>query len=252
MKIIICSLLLITALATGGSYYLSQRVDEIATAAVERQGPKTTGTEVSLGQIKSQLLSGNISLQQLIVANPEGFSSPYAFKLDELILETHLPSLLDDVLVIEQLRIEGAHIIAEQLGKSSRTNLQIIAEHSANSDDKGDRPQTADGDTDSDVSSETSPPLKLIVKHFSFSNNQLELVSELLGDQQLSIADFSVDNIGVEQGGISADELTRVLLQQISQQANRAAAKEVENRLKDYLREHGDLFDKIKSLFGGD
>ena len=91
---------------------------------IEAQGPEITKTTVSMGGVDIGLLNGKGELNNFAIANPEGFTRPNAFSADRFLVDLDQTSLFDEVVVIENLVIDGIHITAEQKGLTN--NIQTI------------------------------------------------------------------------------------------------------------------------------
>lgn len=229
-------LLAFLLLVIGASIYISINIGSIARHAIETQGSKTTGTTVRLGGAHFVFLTGRIGLSNLEIANPAGFKTPKAFQMQSLVLQVSLPTLLDDVVVIRELSIDGARITVEQVGASLKTNLQVIADHA----------KSASGPAS--AKSGGGKPVKLIVEQLAFTGNEVELVSERWGEQQLTIPDMTFRNLGKKEGGLTPDQLSQRIMVLVTREANSAVRHELEVIARQKVRTG--VTDKLKEKMG--
>lgn len=76
-------------------------------------GSAALGTRFSVDSISMALLLGKFGVGGLEVGNPEGFTTPNCFRVDELGVDADLRSFLGDVATIEELRIRGPEVTFE-------------------------------------------------------------------------------------------------------------------------------------------
>lgn len=82
--------------------------------AINTAGPKVMGVPVSVKEVAFAPLSGTLTLKGLHVGNPEGFKTPALFDMNLLHVELNTGSLLKDVIVVREVRIEAPEITYEQ------------------------------------------------------------------------------------------------------------------------------------------
>jgi hypothetical protein len=94
-------------------------LDAIAKRAIERGTTYATGEPSRLGNVRLGVFSGEVALRDLRVANPEGYQAEQFFVLDALDLAVHPRSLLDKVVRVPRLAINGAQVNIERQGTGS-------------------------------------------------------------------------------------------------------------------------------------
>lgn len=241
LKALIISLLVIVVVLVGIGTYISMNISTLVRDAVETQGSRTTGTPVRLGSAHFVFLTGRVGLSNLVIDNPDGFKTPHAFRMKSLVMAVDLPTVFDEVIVINEFGIDGAQITAEQVGTSLKTNLQVIADHAkaANPPDPSKNRSNAD-----------KPP-RLIVKRLALTANRVDLVSEQWGDRQVSIPDIVLKDLGKKEGGLTPDQLSQQVLQAMTREINRAVRHELEAIAKEKARDTitGKIKEKLGSWF---
>ena len=245
LKIIALLVLVVAILVGVGIYFLDSGIK----TAVETFGPQYTRTDVSLGDAKLSPWSGEGSLSNLVVANPEGFKTPNAFSLGEITIALDTESLTADPIVITSLRILAPEITYEQ-GKSS-TNLQELQKNVAQSVGS----TAAPSDTGTDTSDAGT---KLIIKELLISGGKIHYSNPLLGGKTVDVAlpEIKLSGIGEKSNGATGAEVAEQILAAINKDAMsavldagalKAVGQQVEQRLKD---EKGKLEESLGGLKG--
>ena len=235
-----------------------QNINGIVKTAVETVGPEVTKTEVRLSEVDIVLTEGKGALRGLTIANPSGFSNANAFSLGEVSLQIDPASLTGDVIVINEILITGAQLLAEQKNIKD-TNLQALLNNvTAGSSNASSASSTAEsGATDSGDS------VRLAVEKFTFSASEVRLVTEQWGERTLKLPAIKLKNLGSKDKGLTPAELTQAVLKPILAQAKAAVSKQLEEIAKDKAEakmkeklddelddEQKGQLNKLKSLFG--
>lgn len=231
LKIVLGLLIAIIAVVAFVVFLGLQNINEIIKVAVETAGPKVTGTEVTLNSVELSLTEGRGELYGLQIDNPQGYSSDYAFLMGEIALEVDPGSLTGGVIVIKEVLIDGAKLIAEQKDLT-RINIQDILDNvKKKSAGKGANTTTAQGTEkpDTAVKDET----RLMIEKLSFINSDVTLLTEKWGERKLAMADINLTNIGDRNTGLTPEQLTQAILDPILAQAKSSVSKNLEQLAKD-------------------
>jgi hypothetical protein len=247
LKIVLVVFVALLLLLVGFGVYLGRNLPSIIKTVVEEQAPKVTGTEVSLGGVQIIYGTGLVVVKDLIIKNPPGFTSPHAFWLHKLAFQINIPSVFQDVVIIDEFTLEKINIIAEQVGTSLETNLQVISDNA-----KASTP--ASSKQSKGATSTPSKPVKLIIKEFRFVANSVELLSEQWGGRTIAIPDIVLKDIGAKENGLTPDQLSQRIIQLITRHANDALKVELKRLAKEKAKESitGKIKEKWGSLFGGE
>jgi hypothetical protein len=118
-------------------------LDSIVKNAIETQGSKATGTQVTVGSVEIGLREGRAAVMGLQVANPGAFVGD-AFAMNEIAVDIDVASVRKDPVVIEEVRIVAPEVwfIVAADGKSNidalRRNLDSSSGGGAESGGGGD------------------------------------------------------------------------------------------------------------------
>lgn len=182
---------------------------------VETVGPMVTRVDVRLDSARVQLLSGHGSLRGLVVGNPPGYRSEAAFKLGEASVALEPRSVFGDKIHIKSVAIAEPEITLE--GGLKENNLtKIMANVQAFS---------GAGSTNQTESAAAQKKLQLDSLVVRGAKVRADLNVPGVPPLNLTLPDFELRNLGQGPEGITAGELTRQLLSQITAKTLAAVAE---------------------------
>ncbi len=82
-------------------------IDRIASEAIERGGTAALGLETRVDSVRLRLLSTEMNLSGLTVANPESFEAPHFLKLGHGKVEVGISELRGDPIVISLVELSN-------------------------------------------------------------------------------------------------------------------------------------------------
>lgn len=189
----------------------------IVTKTVNTVGPRVTGTKVELDAAKVSPLTGGATLAGLFVGNPEGWTTDKAFYLGEVRASVKPASLIGDHVVVNEVYIDAPEFVYEQrlLGGS---NIDALLKQIEKNTGGGATPPTTT-EPDGDV----KKPMKFAVKSFRIQNAKMTLIA---AGRSITVPlpPLTITDLGVAEGGITADQVASRVLKQVLQQMARAAA----------------------------
>jgi len=200
-----------------------KNLDGLVEAAIESVGPSVTKTDVKVDSVKIQLTKGRGEIHGLTLANLPGYSDRPIFKVGQVALQIAPNSITKDVIVIEEIGVDGAQLSAEHKGVADINLKELL--NNMKSESAEPEPTTA------------SPDLRFMVEQLSFTNAQLHLSSTELGERDLALKDIRLSNLGDKERGLSSQELTKALLEPLIAQAQSQVAQEIRNLAGDSLKD---------------
>lgn len=248
-------ILAFAVLAGAGIYYLLSNLDDFVLGVIEDTGSELTGTAVTLDSVEIDLPGGRATLRGLVIDNPEGYDSDYAFSLATVRVDLDPGSLVGDVVLLEEVTVDGARLIAEQKGTANNLS-DILRNVNAASSDAEKQP-------------EGEPVNKrLALSRFAFTDTQATLRIQGYGEESLRIPDVVRQGIGDPGSGLAPAELAKRLLKAVLEEARSAVSDAIADRARDAatdaakkkLMDKLDMSDKgmdsagdaLKSLFNKD
>ncbi|MCH8821884.1 MAG: AsmA family protein [Planctomycetes bacterium] len=180
-------------------------IDTIAKTAIQSGAQYALGVDVTLGSADVGLLSGEFAMQDLKIANPDGFESPHFLHLENGNAQITLSSLSENTVVLPTLTLTGIDMHLEK--KGDKSNYDVIFENLSrfNSEDK---PQ------------DEAEGKKFIIREVLLKDIVVHVEVELLlsGETKLDlpIDEIRLENVGSDSdGGVLLSELTSVLMKQL-------------------------------------
>jgi hypothetical protein len=114
-------------LAVGLAFAAIASIDTIVRRGIEAGGTYALGVPTKLKTADVGLLSGRLTLEEMSIANPEGFKGEHILKLREGGLEVSLPTLLKDEIVAPKLELVGISLLLQK--GTGGMNYAILLDH---------------------------------------------------------------------------------------------------------------------------
>ena len=208
-------LILVLAVAGVGGYLFFYSGDLIK-QGVEEFGPEYLGADVSVGSVDIDYVGGSGEIRNLVVGNPEGYAGPHAMSLDRVGITLDVENITGDLIVIKEVLIDGASVAA--VANGNKTNFQKLMENLEASAGPSEETAAAESSAESET--------KFIIDQFSFTNADVSLNSDILGEQDMSIPPINLSGVGRKTNGATALEVGEQLLKPITQAISRAAVSQ--------------------------
>ena len=102
-------------------------IDYIAKAGIEAGGTYALGVKTTVDSVSLGLLSGQARVNDLAIANPEGFKTPHLMQADRIDVAVKTGSLLGDTIQVDKFEIDGLDLNLEQ--KVGATNISALLDN---------------------------------------------------------------------------------------------------------------------------
>jgi hypothetical protein len=188
--------------------------------AVNTYGPKITKTEVRLGDVDLALFSGEATLQDLHIGNPEGFSSPEAVKVGSIHVNLDEGSLATDTIIVDRIEVIGPEITYEKA--MSTDNFQTILKNVK-------KTVGAEG-APTEQSQKKAGGKNLLIRDFVLRDGKVNLaVPGIMGqDVTASLPDIHLKEVG--KGGAPPAQAVAEILAALHQQITSRSVTETLNQ----------------------
>lgn len=245
-------------LIAGGAWYMLSGAGDFIRTQIEQQGSQYLGTTVTVFKVDLALTEGRMTISDLDIKNPSGFSSEDAFSVDAVTLD--LGEILNEPYVVQTISIDAPEILYE-VDASGKGNLMLLKNNLA-----ANLPKT----TSQPASNDAANPL-VIVENITISNVRLKLNFEQLatGDvnietktYDITLPTFNAGSVG-KPNGLPADKVGIAVVNAMLDNVIAAAKAEAKKRLKDEAKKKAKeeldkqkeklldkAGDKLKDLFG--
>lgn len=117
----------------------SLAVDAVARTAIERTLDETFGTETSLASVDVGLLTGGVTAEGIVVANPSDFESPHFASLATTRVRASFGELLGDPVTVDEVVLEDFELFLEQSGGESNFGPILASARAASGEDDDGR-----------------------------------------------------------------------------------------------------------------
>jgi multidrug efflux pump subunit AcrB len=149
--------------------------------------------------------------------------------MDNIIVDLNILSLLNKVVNVQEITIDGARVTAEQ--KGSTTNIQELLK-SLDNEAATESPATMPISEETEDDPTAGIDILIKVGQFNFINSATQLVTEKWGDKNVSIPAIKLSNIG-DESGVPPEALANAIVKPLLKQLNKA----LKGRMQDLLRE---------------
>lgn len=122
-KLVLAVLILLIVVLAGAYFYRNLLVAK----AVESGSAYALGVETDLGSARLALGGGSVELNNLTVANPEGFAGKEFLSLRRGMFDVDAGSVLDKEIAVDSFVIEGVTLNLEQIDRKG--NFQVLLDH---------------------------------------------------------------------------------------------------------------------------
>ncbi|HEX7028449.1 MAG TPA: hypothetical protein VF268_14505 [Gammaproteobacteria bacterium] len=208
-KAILIVAVIVALAAVAGVYYLYTNLDSLVAAAIEKYGSQATQTAVQVRNVNIQPTEGSATIGGLTVANPQGYSTPYAFTLRDIGTRVDFKNSSRDKIVIEEITIDNPEIFYE-INRDRKTNLIELKNNIS-----GDKPAAREQET---------PPAEqpnLVIRRLSFTGGNVHAnIGPLDKQYELQLPAIRMTNLGGENGAPPA-EIARQILSQLLDRVTR-------------------------------
>jgi hypothetical protein len=219
----------------GAVFYILSSLDSIVAAAIENVGSQVTGTSVQVSSVNIDLKSGQGAINELRVANPDGFSAPDIFSLGGISTKINLSSIGQDPIIIDEIIIKSPQVVYE-INKSGKSNIAALEDNIAKSKGAGG----------AKTESETGGGPGLVIRKLVIDSGQIDAKVAALPNKDLSakLARIELTNVGADKGGASATQIAQTVTSALIKGVGPAVAN---LGLNQYL---GKSLDQVKNLEG--
>lgn len=240
MKKVGIALIVFIAVVAGALYWLRNNLDNLVRDAIVKYGSEMTQAKVSVGSVKIDAVNGEGIISDFEIGNPQGFKTPYAFKVKEFTVAIDPTTLTGNVITIKKIAIIAPDVIYEK--GDSMTNFDAIQKNIA--DYLGPSEQSS------------SEGKKLIVDEFKLRNAKAQAAAAFMDGKTVDVdlPDLTMRNIGKKEGGITPGELGQRIAGAMKKQLTGAISFDKLGKAAQQAGEAigeaaGSAADKIKSLF---
>jgi hypothetical protein len=241
---------IVLVLIVGGLVFLYLSLNRVIRSAVETYGPQVTKSEVKLGSVNVSPFSGNASLSNLIVGNPQGFKTPSAFTLGGMNMSLDVRSLLSDTVAIREIVVSAPEITYE-LGPGG-SNLAALEKNVEAYTGAGAR-------SGAGTPQAQGAGKKVVIDRLRVEKSKLNVsvgVPPHTQSATVALPDIEMKDIGKKGQGVSMAEVVEKVLEEVNRHAAKAVANVDVKGLAEKARKEAEgaagkgVGEKLKGIFG--
>ena len=254
MKKLLLSIFVLLSLAViGGVYYVVTNLDSIVKTAIEKYGSEATQTAVKVDNVLIRLTQGTAAINGLTIANPDGFSLPYAFSLGQIATDIDVETTSKEKIAIELINISAPQIFYE-INADRVGSLNVLKDNlgaKSSSPASPDKPPT-DG--------AQNGPIQIHIARFKLDDGKLHAKIVPLNDKSynLQLPTLELTNLNGTPEQISKQILSQLIAHATKEIQKQGLDKELDKlkasaqkKLDEKIKHEEDkAMDKLKGLLG--
>ena len=189
--LVVAVVLLIIAVVVGG--LIAANLGKIVKAGIETAGPMVLGVPMTVEDVSVRPIRGVVGLDELVIGGPEGFSETM-FRLGHAHVDADVWSFTGDVMVINEVVIDGAEVTLEFSG--TKTNWGALLA-SLESDETAEEPEAKEASSK-----------KVQIGRIAFTNGKIRVAGiPVAGSATVPLPDLVLTDIGTGgSGGVTSRE----------------------------------------------
>lgn len=235
-KAILGIVVLIILVAVVGLYYLYTNLDSLVEAAIEKYGSQVTQTAVRVDKVGIQPTEGSVSISGLTIANPDGYSVPYAFTLKDIGTQVDFKNSNRDKIVIDEITINAPEVFYE-INRDRKTNLIELKNNIA-----GGEPAKQEREE------QPADQPNMVIRRVSFTGGTVHAnVVPLDKQYDLKLPAIRMTNLGGENGAPPAEIARQILTQLLDRVRQEVAARGIGSEVEKARQQLDTKKEELKS-----
>jgi len=245
-KIIKWIVLAVVLLLILGALIVYFSINGIIKSTVQTQATNSLNLQTTLGGADLSLFGGKLSLSDLQIANPGGFSASKMFTLNGVDVGVKYGQLRDDPIHVAEIKITNPQLVIEQAG--GKINVKAAMDNMP----KSEPAPSSTGKREKDQ------PIKLIIDDLTVSNTSVTIKpGNLPGlgsvkDYTLTIPTVDLKNIGTGEGnqnGAAIKDVVKLVLKELTAKA--ADSPQLPPEVRQLLHMNvGEMVNEVKERVG--
>lgn len=120
-------LLMIGIIVVAAVILINLFADRAVKIGIETAATRTLNVGVDIDNVDLSIIGGKLALQNLIIKNPPGYQHDKMLELRNAEIEVNVKSLLNEVVNIREIKLDGMKVTLEQRGISGNNLQDVIA-----------------------------------------------------------------------------------------------------------------------------
>lgn len=228
MKKILVVFLLLAVLIGGAVWYFLSGAGNLIRTQIEQQGSKYLGTQVSVLNVDLALAEGRLTISDVDIENPAGFSKEDAFSLGSITLD--LGGSVSEPYVVQNVAVLAPEVLYE-VDANGQGNLIVLKNNLSANLPKNDEPAKTEGGANPLVIVEkvTVEGVRLKLNFEQLSTGDLAIETKAY---EITLPTFTAGPIG-KPNGMPADQVGLAIVNEMLDNVIAQAKEEAKKRLKE-------------------
>jgi hypothetical protein len=216
-RIVKWTFVVLLLLVVGGGVFVWVNLNKIVEHTVETQATAQLNLKTELDGAALSLFGGQITLNDLQIASPQGFAAPQMFRLQNANVAVKLNELRGDPVRVQSIRLDKPRLVVERTGNAFnfKKAMELMPQ----------QPQTPP---------DQSEPLRLIINDLTITDpvvvvrpGQINIPGITLPEEiTIPIPTITLKNIGTDENAQNGAAVKDVVMQVITVMAANAANSE--------------------------
>ena len=213
----------------------------VVKTVINHHSERLTGLDISVAGAEVNFLSGQFSLSNLAIANPEGFESPNAALIKNVQITLQPETLTKDVVVVDLFAVDGLRVQFEgDMGSNNVQEIQKILAQKVEKNDHDDHGHEEHEHADEELKEQK----KVAIRQLSITDTSVAFnLGGMKEGVNVPVSDIQMTNIGTADKGATAQEVLDKILLPLFENLHRAVIESLSNPQN--------LIDKMKGKVGG-
>jgi hypothetical protein len=220
IKIILGVLVVLAGLLVVAVLIAGAHLGDMVKKAMEVAGPKVTQTTLTVEGVNVSLLGGSAGVKGLVLGNPEGYQAPQSLSLSNAAVSLVPGSVLSDKVVIRSVEVHGLEVTFEgnPFGANNLTKLMANVEGTTPASGAATNQPAASQPAASAPATPAKPGKKLQVDSFIITGAKIHANLTGIVNRQITLPlpDIQLTGLGQGPDGITAGDLTKKILREIT------------------------------------
>ena len=214
---------------------------------VNTYGPDITKTQMHLDKADVSIFKAQVALENFVLGNPKGFSSPNAITVGSMRVDIDETTLLKDTIIIDRIEMRQPEITYEINGTTD--NFQAIIDNLK----KSEKSENTGKKEKPEKKSEKKDGKKVVIRDLVLKNIKVKTAAAFAGGDIISttISEIHLKNVGEKQNGVDIAQAMLIVLNELyGQIISPDVLGVLKNELKGLEDELDGIKDEMKSLGG--
>jgi hypothetical protein len=227
MKKILRLLVLLILILVVVAVVVLYKLDVFVKTGIEKGGTYALGVDTTVEDVDLSLIGGRLNLDNLKIANVEGYETPHLMKTGRFELGVNTGTLMDETVVVNKFELDGLDVNIEQKSLTEN-NISAIMNNIKRFESKEAKP--AEEAPEAEKAGKKVRVDRILIKNVS-AHVKLPSAMGSAGELSINVPEIELTGVSSDPNGVPVHELIRQILPAILM----AVVEKGEGKLPDNL-----------------